>query len=126
MVKFNVFNFVIRKSKHPISKELSRYLNRILYKSDKLTKVELEYYDFDEYLKQLPKQLSGFDGFFLTANLKLVVRMAVLLLLLFTPKKLEKHKSVSLIYGLSHEQIYFAGSTTRLKEFLLSQKIGLT
>ena len=126
MVKFNLFSFAIGKSKYPISKELSRYLNRILYKSDKLTKVELEYYDFDEYLKQLPKQLSGFDGFFLTANLKLVVRMAVLLLLLFTPKKLEKHKNVSLIYGLSHEQIYFAGSTTRLKEFLLSQKIGLT
>lgn len=125
MVKINLPNFVIRKSKFSFSRELSRYLNRIIYINNKLTKLESDYYNFDEYLSRLPKQLNELNGFFLTANLKLVVRMAVLLVLLLTPKKLEKHKSVSLIYGLSQEQIYFAGSTTKLKEFLLSQKIGL-
>ncbi len=125
MVKINLPNFVTTKSKYSISRELSRYLNRILYINNKLIKLESEYYIFDEYLRRLPKQPSGLNGFFLTANLKLMVRIAVLLVLLFTPKKLEKHKSVSLIYGLSQEHIYLAGSTTKLKEFLLSQKIGL-
>ena len=125
MVKINLPNFVITKSKYSISRELSRYLNRILYRSNKLTKLESEYYIFDEYLRRLPKHPIGLNGFFFTANLKLMVRIAVLLVLLFTPKKLEKHKSVSLIYGLSQEQIYFAGSTTKLKEFLLSHKIEL-
>jgi len=125
VVKINLPNIVITKSKYSISRELSRYLNRILYRNNKLTKLESEYYIFDEYLRLLPKQPGGLNGFFLTANLKLMVRIAVLLVLLFTPKKLEKLKSVSLIYGLSQEQIYFAGSTTRLEEFLLSQKIGL-
>ena len=125
MVEFNLFNFVSTKSKYVISKELSGYLTRILYRSNKLPNLESENFAFDKFLRQIPKQSIQFDEFFLKANLKLMVRIAVLLLLLFTPKKLEKHKSVSLIYGLSHEQIYFAESITRLKEFLLSKKIGL-
>ena len=125
MVEFNLFNFVSTKSKYVISKELSGYLSRILYRSNKLPNLESGNFAFDKFLRQIPKQSIQFDEFFLKANLKLMVRIAVLLLLLFTPKKLEKHKSVSLIYGLSHEQIHFAESITSLKEFLLSKKIGL-
>jgi polysaccharide biosynthesis PFTS motif protein len=116
---------MITNSKYPISRELSRYLNRILFRNSQITKLESEFPIYDEYLRQIPKQLNRFDVSFLRANLKLVVRIAVLLILLFIPKKLEKHKDISLIYGLSYEQIYFEGSTTRLTEFLLSKKLGL-
>lgn len=126
MVKINFSNFILTKSKYTISKALSRYLSRILYRSNKLANLESEDVNCDEFLRQIPKQLSQFDEFFLKANFKLVVRIAVLLLLLFTRRKLEKHKSVSLIYGLSYEQIHFGKSTTRLQEFLLSEKIGLS
>jgi polysaccharide biosynthesis PFTS motif protein len=125
VVKINFSNFVLTKSKYPVSKELSRYLDRILYKSNRLTKLHTENSTFDEYLRQIPIQSSRFDGFFLKANLKLVIRIALLLLLSFTPRKLEKHKSISLIHGLSYEQIHFAESTTRIEEFLFSKKIGL-
>ena len=125
VVKINLSKFMITKSKYPISRELSRYLNRILFTDNQLTKLESEYPIYDEYLRQIPKQLNRFDVSILRANLKLMVRIAVLLILLFIPKKLEKHRDISLIYGLSFEQIYFEGSTTRLTEFLLSKKLGL-
>jgi hypothetical protein len=70
VVKIDLFKFMITKSKYPISRELSRYLNRILYINNKLIKLESEYYIFDEYLRRLPKQPSGLNGFFFDSKSK--------------------------------------------------------
>jgi len=126
MIKIKLSNFIFTKSKYSISKGLSRHLGRNLYRSYKPINLESADLNYDEFLRQVPKQSSQFDKFFLKANFKLIVRIAVLIPLLFTRRKLQNYKSVSLIYGLSYEQIHFGDSTSRLQEFLLSKKIGLS
>jgi len=116
--KKNSSNFVI-------SKNLISYLCKILYSKNLISTQITSYNDIKKIQKQISNKIEYFTWVFISEHLKFFIQLSILFFLLLIPKKLETNRNITLVYGLSHEQIFFKGSSDRLLDFLMSAKIDL-
>ena len=107
-----------------ITNEMFTYWKRILYYNKVLEEQDLEAVTFDQLQQQLSK-VSYSKTWFLKSQIKLCLKLCFFLLLLLSPKKLQRNRNVSLIYGLSDDQIFKSGKTVELLNFLQSNHVGI-
>ena len=104
------------------SERLSLYFKRILFKSGQISRQEINNASIDKLLKQ---NYQYSKKYYFRSNLKLLYRISLLSILVLIPRKKEMNKDVTIVYGLANNQIYRDGSTKKLIDFLLGEKINL-
>lgn len=107
-----------------LTNEMFVYWKRILYYNNLLKKEELEVITFDQLLNHLSR-ISYSKIEFTRYQIKLCLELLFFILLCFSPRKLQNNKELSLIYGLSDDQIFRSGTTVELLNFLQSSRVGM-
>jgi len=107
-----------------ITNEMFTYWKKILYYNKLLEEQDLETITFAQ-LKQHLSNVSYSKTWFLKLQIKLCLKLLFFFVLLFSLNKLQRNKNVSLIYGLSDDQIFKSGKTIELLNFLQSNHVGI-
>jgi polysaccharide biosynthesis PFTS motif protein len=107
-----------------LSNEMFLYWKIILFYSKLLKGDKLEAVALDQLLNYLYQNSFSMIRF-MRYQIKIWLKMIFYCLLCFSPRKFRSNKDVSIVYGLSNEQIFKSGTTIDLLNFLQSSQVGI-
>lgn len=107
-----------------LTNEMFSYWKNILFYNNILKKEELERMTSSQLVDHL-SLLSYSKTKYMKYQIKLILKLFIFSLLCFFPRKIEMNRKLTLVYGLSDDQIFKSSTTTELLKFLQGPQVGV-